>query len=188
LTTTVGMPSLRTFLVSAAAAALLLAAGASSASAARCSGARAVAAARTVSPARQTTICLVNAERARRGLSPLRTNRDLTVAAQRHSADMVRRGFFDHETPNGTTVRERVQRTGYLRGAWRWSLGENIGWAAQSGATPAGMVRAWMNSPGHRAIILNARFREAGVGIAMGIPTRGGSGATFTMDFGLASH
>jgi uncharacterized protein YkwD len=182
------MPLLRTFLVSSLAAALLLAAGAASASAATCSGARAVAAARTISPARQATICLVNAERGRRGLAPLRTNDDLTVAAQRHSVDMVARRFFAHDTPNGTTVRERVQRTGYLRGARRWSLGENIGWASQSGATPAGMVRAWMNSPGHRAIILNGRFREAGVGIAMGIPERGGSGATFTMDFGLASH
>jgi uncharacterized protein YkwD len=181
------MLHVRTFLVSSLAGALLLAAGASSASAASCSGARAVAAAHTISPARQATICLVNAERARRGRAPLRASRKLTLAAQRHSVDMVARGFFAHETPNGTTVRERVQRTGYLRGAWRWALGENIGWAAQSGATPAGMVRAWMNSPGHRAIILTARFREAGVGIAMGIPAGRGSGATFTMDFGLAT-
>ncbi len=182
------MPSPRTFLVSAAAATFLLAAGASSASAAACSGARAVASARAISPARQATICLVNAERLRRGRAPLRANYDLTVAAQRHSVDMVARRFFAHDTPNGTTVRERVERTGYLRGAWRWSLGENIGWAAQSGATPAVMVRAWMNSPGHRAIILNPRFREAGVGIATGVPTPGLSGATFTMDFGLAAH
>jgi uncharacterized protein YkwD len=182
------MPSVRTLLVSAPVTALLLSAGASSASAADCSGARAVAAARTVAPARSATLCLVNIERTRRGLRSLRVSDDLTVAAQRHSADMVARRFFAHETPNGTSVRERVERTGYLHGAWRWSLGENIGYAGASGATPAVMVRAWMHSSGHRAIILHPRFREAGVGIALGLPTAGGPGATFTMDFGLSAR
>jgi uncharacterized protein YkwD len=50
------------------------------------------------------------------------------------------------------------------------------------------MVKAWMESPGHREIILTRAFREAGVGIAMGVPSGRGSGATFTMDFGLATR
>ena len=84
---------------------------------------------------------------------------------------MVDRRFFDHDSPGGTTVRDRVERTGYLRGVRRWSLGENIGWASRSISSPAGMVKAWMESPGHREIILTRAFREAGVGIAMGVPS-----------------
>ena len=53
-----------------------------------------------------------------------------------------------------------------------------------SAPSAAGIVQAWMDSAGHRAMILNRGFREAGVGVASGIPS-GGAGATYTMDFGL---
>jgi uncharacterized protein YkwD len=180
----------RTFVISLLTASLLLALGAGSASAAgRCEGATAVTAAtRAVSPARDAILCLVNAERSERGLPRLRTNDDLERAAQDHSSDMVERRFFAHDSPGGASVRDRVERTGYLRGARRWSLGENIGWASRSISSPAGMVRAWMESPGHREIILTRAFREAGIGIAMGVPKGSGAGATFTMDFGLAAR
>ena len=148
----------------------------------------ATAAVRAVSPARDAVLCLVNVERRERALPALRANDDLERAAQRHSADMVDRRFFDHDSPGGTSVRDRVERTGYLKGARRWSLGENIGWASRSISSPAGMVQAWMESPGHREIILTRVFREAGVGIAMGVPSGRGAGATFTMDFGLAAR
>jgi uncharacterized protein YkwD len=55
-------------------------------------------------------------------------------------------------------------------------------------ATPATIVRAWMHSPGHRANILNRRFREIGIGVASGAPVRDGaakSGATYATEFGL---
>jgi uncharacterized protein YkwD len=143
---------------------------------------------RAVSPARDAILCLVNIERRNHSLPALRANDHLERAAQRHSADMVDRRFFDHDSPGGTSVRDRVERTGYLKGARRWSLGENIGWASRSISSPAGMVQAWMKSPGHRTIILTRAFREAGVGIAMGVPSGGGAGATFTMDFGLAAR
>jgi uncharacterized protein YkwD len=181
----------RTFVIAVMTTGLLVAAGpASTASAAAaCVGATAATAGvRAVSPARDAVLCLVNAERRERGLPPLRSNDDLELAAQRHSADMVDRGYFEHDSPGGTTVRDRVQRTGYLKGVRRWSLGENIGWASRSISSPAGMVKAWMESPGHREIILTRTFREAGVGIAMGVPSGRRSGATFTMDFGLATR
>jgi uncharacterized protein YkwD len=173
---------LRNLLLSTSAAALLLGAVTSSASAAprACSGANAAAAAQSVSQHRAAVLCLVNAQRASRGLPPLRVSRLLTSAAQRHSRDMVVRRFFAHESLSGATVRDRVARTGYLHG--RWSLGENIGW--MSAPSAAGIVQAWMNSAGHRAMILHRAFREAGVGVAAGIPS-GGAGATYTMDFGL---
>jgi uncharacterized protein YkwD len=174
---------LRNLLISTSAAALLLGALTPSASAAprSCAGASAAAASQSVSQHRAAVLCLVNAQRARRGLPPLHASRLLTTAAQRHSRDMVTRRFFAHESLNGATVRDRVARTGYLRG--RWSLGENIGWMSAPSAT--GIVQAWMDSPGHRAMILHRAFREAGVGVVAGIPS-GGAGATYTMDFGLS--
>jgi uncharacterized protein YkwD len=181
----------RTFVIAAMTTGLLAAAGPTptASAAARCDGATAVTAGvRAVSPARDAVLCLVNGVRRERGLPALRANHDLERAAQRHSADMVDRGYFAHDSPGGTTVRDRVERTGYLNGVRRWSLGENIGWASRSISSPAGMVRAWMESPGHREIILTRAFREAGVGIAMGVPSGRGSGATFTMDFGLAAR
>jgi uncharacterized protein YkwD len=173
---------LRNLLLSTSAAALLLGALAPAASAAphACAGASAAAAAQSISQHRAAVLCLVNAQRARRGLPPLRASRLLTTAAQRHSRDMVLRGFFAHESPSGATVRDRIARTGYLHG--RWSLGENIGWMTAPSA--AGIVQAWMDSPGHRAMILHRAFQEAGVGVAAGVPA-GGGGATYTMDFGL---
>ena len=173
---------LRNLLLSTSAAALLLGALTPAASAAprACAGAGAAAASQNISQHRAAVLCLVNAQRARRGLPPLRASRLLTTAAQRHSRDMVLRGFFAHDSPSGATVRDRVARTGYLHG--RWSLGENIGWMTAPSA--AGIVQAWMESPGHRAMILHRAFQEAGVGVVAGVPS-GGDGATYTMDFGL---
>jgi uncharacterized protein YkwD len=177
------LPLSRILLVSTLAVLFLLGLLTAQATAARstCSGATAAAAGQAVSQHRTAVLCLVNAQRARRGLPPLRANRLLTLAAQRHSRDMVARRFFAHESPNGASVRDRVARTGYLRGGW--SLGENIGW--MSAPTASGIVQAWMESPGHKAMILHRGFKEAGVGVASGVPT-GGSGATYTMNFGRA--
>ncbi|WP_345491616.1 sigma-70 family RNA polymerase sigma factor [Streptomyces roseoviridis] len=103
-------------------------------------------------------IDLVNTERARAGCGPLTENGLLTRAAQGHSDDMAARDFFDHTDPDGDGPGERVTATGY-----RWSTyGENI---AKGQRTPAQVMDSWMNSPGHRANILNCDFREIGIGI-----------------------
>ena len=123
--------------------------------------------------------CEINAIRTAHGLAPIRTTKQLRVAAQRHSEDMVRRGYFAHVSPSGLNVSERVRRAGY-----RYErVGENIGWGTGSAGTPGAIVQAWMNSPPHRAIILTAAFREAGVGIAEGAP-QGGAGKTYVLDVG----
>jgi uncharacterized protein YkwD len=127
--------------------------------------------------------CEVNAIRVANGLAPVGTTKPLRVAAARHSKDMVRRHYFAHVSPSGQTVTDRVRKAGYLDGARRHRLGENIGWGSGSLGTPAAIVRAWMNSPPHRAIILALVFRDVGVGIATGAP-RGGSGRTYTLDVG----
>jgi uncharacterized protein YkwD len=133
---------------------------------------------------REAVRCLVNAERAQEGLPALQASERLKSAAARHSADMVQRHFFQHVSPEGGTLTDRVKRTGYVGGADEWALGENIGWGTGSLGTPAAIVRGWMNSPPHRAVILSRRFREAGVGVARGVPVGAGEGATFTLDAG----
>src|SRR5687767_10428426 len=74
------------------------------------------------------TFCLVNRERTNRGLRPLSGNLRLVYAAQGHANDMVRRRYFSHTSPGGSTPASRISRTGYMTGARWWSVGENIAW------------------------------------------------------------
>lgn len=135
---------------------------------------------------RRTTLCLVNRERARRGRRALRHNRRLAIAGIRHARDMVRRNYFSHDSPSGASFLDRIRRTGYFRGARSWAAGENLAWGSGGHATPRSIVRSWMASPGHRANILQRRFREIGVGIVLGTPRVGlPTGATYATEFGL---
>jgi len=128
----------------------------------------------------RSTLCLLNAERAQRGLAPLRANPTLGRAARRHARDMVRRRFFGHVSPSGATVDDRVRRAGY-RGGRR--TGETIAWGTGPDAAPAAVVEAWMASPGHRSVILDPNFRDIGLGVVMGSPQGSAGGATVTVDF-----
>jgi uncharacterized protein YkwD len=112
------------------------------------------------------------------------------MAAQHHSTDMIHRRYFEHVTPDGQTLTDRVRRTGYLTGTGDWALGEDIAWGTGERDSPAAIVRSWMESPPHRAVILGRPFREAGVGIGRGVPVEGvagaDTGATFVLDAGVA--
>jgi uncharacterized protein YkwD len=89
---------------------------------------------------------------------------------------MLRKRNFEHGDFAG-----RIRKTGY-RGT---TVGENIAWGSGPYATPRSIVRMWMYSPGHRANILRASFTEIGIGVALGAPEAGVSGAaTYTTDFG----
>jgi uncharacterized protein YkwD len=137
---------------------------------------------------RSAVLCLHNRERARHGLPRLRENPLLRRAAERHTDNMVSERFFDHTSPSGSTMVERIRRTGYTKRARSWALGENIAWGSGSLATAAQIHRSWMKSPGHRANILQRSFREIGIGIESGLPVRlsaAQSGATYTTDFGF---
>lgn len=135
----------------------------------------------------QATICLVNRERTQRGLPPLRQNGLLTAASAEHSQDMVRRDYFEHTTPDGHTLGDRLRAIGYARGVSA-SAGENIAYGVGFRSTPAHIVDSWMHSPGHRADILRPSFTEIGIGIALGapeVPDRDKEdSATYTTDFG----
>jgi uncharacterized protein YkwD len=128
-----------------------------------------------------STLKLLNRERAQHGLPAFRLDSRLSTAAKRHAQDMVRRDYFSHDAPGGVDFVDRIRRTGYAAS----SLGENLAWGSGSLASPASTVRSWMNSPGHRANILNRRFRAVGIGIAAGAPGYGGSNsATYALEFG----
>jgi uncharacterized protein YkwD len=135
---------------------------------------------------RLATRCLLNEKRREHGLRRLRGNSRLHHAAGRHTVDMARRQYFSHTSISGASFLDRIRRTGYLRDVLAWSVGENIAWGTGVLSTPSSIVRAWMRSPGHRANILNGRFREIGIGISSGAPVqaRARPAATYTTDFG----
>lgn len=171
--------------VAAAALALLVAAPPASAAGRACSSANAVASQVSKRVLVRATLCVLNAERARHDLRPLRLNRRLSRAARRHSRAMARKRFFSHTSPGGRTFVDRIRRTGYLRGARRWNIGENIAWGSGGLSAPRSVATAWMKSAGHRANILSRSFGSIGIGVARGTPF-GGGGAIYTTDFGRA--
>ncbi|WP_030211938.1 CAP domain-containing protein [Streptomyces sp. NRRL WC-3626] len=115
---------------------------------------------------------LVNAERGKVGCSPVKVNSTLTKAAQDHSEDMAATGTMSHSGSDGSSPGDRITRAGY---AWS-TYGENV---AYGYSTPEQVMDGWMNSPGHKANILNCAFKEIGVGLAQ-------PGGYWTQDFGTA--
>jgi len=97
----------------------------------------------------------------------------------------VTNDYFEHTTPSGVTMVDRILRAHYVRADRGWSLGENLAWGTGSYATPRGAVDAWMNSEGHRDNILRRAYREVGIGVVIGVPSTDGIGATYTLDFGV---
>jgi uncharacterized protein YkwD len=134
---------------------------------------------------RAAILCLHNQIRAARHLPLLREHTRLRKAALGHSRDMVRAHYFEHTTPSGVTMVDRILKAHYVREDQGWALGENLEWGTGSLSTPRGAMDAWMNSPGHRANILQRSFREMGVGVVTGVPVSGAAGATYTVDFGV---
>jgi uncharacterized protein YkwD len=134
------------------------------------------------------TLCLLNGERADRGLAPVTTNTKLASAAMSHTRDMVANSYFSHDAPNGSDVVDRVRATGYFDGADGWTVGENLAWGTGALATPRSIMQAWMDSTGHRENILRREFREIGFGVVTGNPRAAdGQGATYTTAFGAAN-
>jgi uncharacterized protein YkwD len=125
--------------------------------------------------------CVIDVERTSRGLSPLPADAHVDTAAAGHARDMVRRHYFAHQRAGGPSPKQRMRRAG-----WRGHrTGEAIAWGCGSLGTPLATVRAWLNSPPHRAILLDAHWRGAGIGVARHAPvTRCADGATWVLDAG----
>ncbi|MDD3897074.1 MAG: CAP domain-containing protein [Candidatus Peribacteraceae bacterium] len=116
----------------------------------------------------------INAERARHGIAPLALNPILTQAAELHAADMWKRRYFSHVTPEGRTYLDRIRTAGYFIPPTDcscqarctcepyFSLGENI---AQGQLTVEQVMSDWLNSPPHRKNMLNPDFTDIGIGL-----------------------
>jgi hypothetical protein len=135
---------------------------------------------------RAALLCVIDEERAGRDLPLVHESAQLARAAQAHADDMVARQFFKHVTPGGSTLGDRVHATGYIDGRRDWELGEAIAWAQQPLDTPASLMLAWLGSPEHRAIVLDPRFRDVGIGVTPGLTDGSAApGATAVLDFGF---
>ena len=103
---------------------------------------------------------MVNQERTKRGLRPLKADTALTRVARAHSLDMFQRGYFSHYTPEGKDPFDRMRAAGikFLAAGENLALGQNLTICHEG----------LMNSPGHRANILNPAYGRLGIGILDG--------------------
>ena len=120
---------------------------------------------------------LVNRIRAHHGLRRLRASRTLARAANDHTSDILRTNVLSHASGDGTPMGTRVRR--YTGADW---VGENVAavWGRRSSASK--VVRMWMASPGHRAVLLSAAAGRVGVGRSVGMMA-GARRSVFTADF-----
>lgn len=102
---------------------------------------------------------LVNVQRAKAGLQPIKANWQVARVARYKSQDMINKGYFSHTSPTYGSPFDMMQSFGIKFSA----AGENI---AMGQRTPEEVMSGWMNSPGHRANILSPSFTELGVGLA----------------------
>ena len=141
----------------------------------------------TLEQARKSILCLLNQKRRAANLPRLERNNRLDAAAQRHTELMDGTGCFAHECPGEADLGDRLQGVAYLiRDLLQWAIGENVAWGEGVRGTPKSIMGAWMDSPGHRANILNKSFRDVGIGFEQGTPNAGdANGGIYTTDFGL---
>lgn len=130
----------------------------------------------------------VNALRRDHGLSSLRLSTKLAAAARAHSVEMAKRGYFSHDSANGSSFDKRIARYYPLRGTHYWSVGENLLWSSPD-VDAITALNMWLDSPEHRRILLTARWREIGlsaVHVTTAPGTYGGREVTIvTADFGV---
>ncbi|WP_319546092.1 CAP domain-containing protein [Ruegeria conchae] len=126
----------------------------------------------TASTVEREMLALINQERTSRGLDPLELERNLNESSEDHSTWMLDTDRFSHTGQGGSSATQRMQAAGFdLSGSWR--TGENIAWQSERGAPGisddvAQLHQNLMNSPGHRANILNPDFKYIGIGIEEG--------------------
>ena len=105
----------------------------------------------------------LNLVRLEHGLRQLRLSPSLTEAADNHSLQMVKAGYFGHESPNGSHFARRIKGFYKPRAIKRkWTVGENLIWRTDR-LTARAAVTAWLASPGHRENLLGPKFREVGI-------------------------
>jgi uncharacterized protein YkwD len=142
----------------------------------------------TVDALERSVLSQINGFRRSHGLVALRLSIALSRAADQHSLEMARVGYFAHESADGSSFDKRIARFyPSVRRAY-WSVGENLLWSSPSIDAP-GALQLWVNSPPHRENLLTARWREIGISavhVASAPGPYGGQPVTIvTADFGV---
>lgn len=110
----------------------------------------------------QQIIEAVNKERKLRGLPALQENQSLSQAAQAKANNMFEENYWAHFSPSGADPWKFIQSAGY-----KFSYaGENL---ARNFYNPDEVIKAWMNSPSHRANILNPQYQDIGIAVSEGV-------------------
>ena len=117
---------------------------------------------------------MVNSVRTAKGLRPLQYNAELEASAQAYAGDLATRRYFSHVSPEGETLKDRMERTGYRNRSFDtgcncvkgYSLAENLARDARSAKVA---MAAWMQSPAHKDAILSSEYQDVGFGIKDGI-------------------
>jgi Cysteine-rich secretory protein family len=178
---------LRNFLAVLAASCGLLLGGAAQAYA-DCPNADTIPTAENLEDIRAALICLHNEERMKAKVPVLRSNEQLTSAANWHAGDMVVNTFFSHDSPAGLDPFDRMRRVGYIKRGMVWNASETIAWASGSRATPRTVMDSWLYSTSQRLTLLAPDFRDIGVGIALGAPIErqpdAAPAVTYTVKYG----
>jgi uncharacterized protein YkwD len=120
---------------------------------------------------------LLNDIRREHNLAPFSFSSALRSSAREHSADMLARHYFEHDSPD-EAFDHRIRR--HLDSSL---VGENIAWGTGRYSTPQGLVKLWMQSPTHRHIILMRGLHRVGLGVAVGSFAGSSNAAMATADF-----
>jgi uncharacterized protein YkwD len=109
----------------------------------------------------------LNEVRRAQGLVAVRPSLLLRLTAQRHSDDMMIRNYFSHTSPGGSTLLDRITRSGFVSG-YSWEAGETLAWGTGALGKPGHVIVAWLHSPEHRAILLSPTWSRIGISAACG--------------------
>jgi uncharacterized protein YkwD len=133
----------------------------------------------------------INAFRAQHGLGSLSLSAELTAAARAHTTEMAADGYFEHESANGQAFWKRIAAFYPQGNRPFWSVGENLLYASPD-IDAAATVQAWIESPEHRANMLNPHWRDIGIGAIHAVAAPGtydGEDVTIvTVDFGVRTE
>jgi uncharacterized protein YkwD len=129
----------------------------------------------------------INDFRRAHGLVPFRLSSKLSLAARQHSSEMAARGYFSHNSVNGSRFDRRIARF-YPVSHRYWSVGENLLWSSPN-VDAANALEMWLNSPEHRANLMRAGWREIGISAVHAVSAPGLYGGRevtiVTTDFGV---
>ena len=118
--------------------------------------------ANSLSSLEQGVLTDINTLRKQHGLAPLRLSGSLSAAARQHSGEMAARGYFSHDSMNGSSFDRRIARYYPMGRSHYWSVGENLLWSSPD-VDSAEAIKLWFNSPEHKKNMLDPRWREIGI-------------------------